>query len=96
MTNANDITTDSGPEPVDIDCQVHALLAEQKKIAIIWCIEDVQSFRPDLSDEQAWEVLQQVEDIHDAEWGISWQTLETVADDLFPQPAGAVEKPHGN
>jgi len=86
MTDTNDITTDSCPEPVDIDCQVHALLAKQKKIGIIWCIEDVRGLRPDLSDEKAWEVLQQVEDIHDAEWGISWTTLQTVADDLFPKP----------
>jgi hypothetical protein len=87
MTNANDITTGSRPEPVDIDCQVHALLAKQNKIAVIWCIEDVRGLRPDLSDEQAWEVLQQVRDIHDADWGINWTTLEQVADDLFPEPA---------
>jgi hypothetical protein len=28
-------------------------------------------------------VLQQVKDVHDAEWGISWTTLRTVASDLF-------------
>ncbi len=85
MTNANEITTDSCHEPVDIDCDVHALLAKQKKIAIIWCIEDVRTLRPDLNNEQAWVVLKQVEDIHDAEWGINWTTLEQVADDLFPE-----------
>jgi hypothetical protein len=62
---------------------IHAYLAERREIASIWHIEDVQSVRPDLNDDQAWEVLQQVEDIHDAEWGISWTTLETVASDLF-------------
>ena len=97
MTNANDITTDPCPEPVDIDCQVHALLAKQHKIAIIWCIEDVRGLRPDLSDEQAWEVLQQVEDIHDAEYGVSWTTLETIADDMFPENGpSSKEKRHGN
>ena len=30
-------------------------------------------------------MLQQVKDIHDAQWGISWATLEIVADDLFPE-----------
>jgi hypothetical protein len=30
-------------------------------------------------------VLQEVDDHHDAEWGINWTTLETVADDLFPE-----------
>ncbi len=46
MTNANDTTTDSCPELDDIDCQVRALLAKQKKIAIIWCIEDVPRRSP--------------------------------------------------
>ena len=55
-----------------------------REIAIIWSIDDVKHIRPDLSDEQAMEVLQEVKDCHDAEWGASWTTLETVADDLFP------------
>jgi len=46
----------------------------------------VKHIRPDLTDDQAWEVLEQVGDKHDAEWGITWTTLETVADDLFPEP----------
>lgn len=73
-------------EPADIDHHVHRLLAEEHKIAAIWCTDDVLGIRPDLNEEQAWEVLEQVGDIHDAEWGISWTTLETVADDLFPKP----------
>ena len=85
MTNANDIPTDACPEPADIDCNVHELLAKQHKIAVVWCTEDVRGLRPDLSAEQAWEVLLQVENIHDAELGISWTTLEIVADDLFPK-----------
>jgi hypothetical protein len=62
---------------------IHAILAERREIAVTWCVEDVKGIRPDLSDEQVWEVLQQVKDVHDAEWGISWTTLETVAADLF-------------
>jgi hypothetical protein len=92
MTNAKDITAGSCPEPMDVDYHVRQLLAEQHKIAVIWCIEDVRGLRPDLSDEQAWEVLQQVEDIHDAEWGISWTTLQTVAADLFPRPTSRRRK----
>jgi hypothetical protein len=80
-------------ESIDIDFQVHQLLSKHRRIAIIWCIEDVKHFRPDLSDEQAWEVLEQVRDIHDAEWGISWTTLRTVADDLFPQPDDSDQPP---
>jgi len=78
-------------DEIDIDPNVHQLLAKQNKIAIIWCTEDVQGLRPDLSEDQAWEVLQQVEDIHDAEYGINWTTLKTVADDLFPNLKGKQE-----
>ena len=53
-------------------------------IAIIWNIEDVQEVRPDLTDEQAAEVLQLVEDRHDANFGINWQSLDDCADILFP------------
>jgi len=73
-------------EAPDIDYFVHSILAGQRKIAAIWCSDDVRNSRPDLTDQQAWEVLEQVRDIHDAEWGISWTTLQTVADDMFPEP----------
>ena len=64
---------------------VHQFLAKHHSIAAIWSTDDVRGVRPQLTEEQAWEVLQQVGDIHDAEWGICWTTLETVADDMFPQ-----------
>jgi hypothetical protein len=80
-------------ESINIDAQVHQLLNKHRRIAIIWCIEDVRHLRPDLSADQAWEVLEQVRDIHDAEWGISWTTLRTVADDMFPQPDDSDELP---
>ena len=69
----------------DITLYVHDLLAKHRQIAAIWSIEDVKGVRPHLTDDQAWEVLEQLGDKHDAEWGISWTTLETVADDLFPK-----------
>ena len=43
------------------DIDVHAFLAERRQIALIWSIEDVQGIRPDLGDEQGWEVLQNVD-----------------------------------
>jgi hypothetical protein len=69
----------------DITLYVHDLLAKHRQIAAIWSIEDVKGVRPHLTDDQAWAVLEQVGDKHDAAWGISWTTLETVADDLFPE-----------
>jgi hypothetical protein len=68
---------------------IEAILAEHHQIAAIWGIEDVKSIRPDLSDEQAWEVLQTVDHDKDAELGITWFTLEMAAKDLFgdaPEP----------
>jgi hypothetical protein len=65
------------------DINIHALLAERKQIAAIWSIEDVQQVRPDLTDEQAWQVLEHADRKHDAELGINWLTLECIAEDLF-------------
>jgi hypothetical protein len=68
----------------DITLYVHDLLAKHRQIAAIWAIEDIKGMRPHLTADQAWEVLERVRDKHDAEWGITWTTLESVADDLFP------------
>lgn len=70
----------------DITLYVHDLLARHQQIAAIWSIEDVQSLRPDLTQDQAWEVLEYVGRKHDAEYGVSWMTLQIVADDMFPEP----------
>jgi hypothetical protein len=82
MTDKNDIASTTGSDPLD----AHELLAKHRMIGVVWCIQDVREVRPDLTDDQAWEVLQQVERKHDAEYGISWTTLEIFADDLFPKP----------
>ncbi len=69
--------------PPNDDIDIDALLADRKQIALIWSIEDVQQVRHDLTDEQAWEVLQQVKNDHDATLGVTWDTLEWAAKDLF-------------
>jgi hypothetical protein len=68
-----------------------ALLAERKQIAAIWGVEDVREVRPDLTDDQAWEVLQTAESQHDATVGITWDTLDLIADELFPRPENEQE-----
>ena len=70
----------------DITLYVHDLLTRHQQIAAIWSVEDVKGIRPHLTDNQAWEVLKEVGRKHDAEYGISWTTLETMADDMFPEP----------
>ena len=66
--------------------EIHKVLAERNQIAVIWDIEDVQILRPDLSDDQAWQVLEAVERNHDAGIGINWEVLEVQTEHLFPEP----------
>jgi hypothetical protein len=68
-------------EPPEID--IHELLTERRLIALLWGTEDVQGIRPDLSEDQCWEVLQYADRHKDAELGINWQTLEFAAEQLF-------------
>jgi hypothetical protein len=49
-----------------------------------WSIEDVQQIRPDLTDQQARDVLSHCERRFDASIGINWDILELHADELFP------------
>lgn len=67
------------------------LLSPQGEIAIVWSTDDVRSIRPDLSDDQAMEVLHLSESKHDANFGINWDTLAYAAEVLFgdaPEFAG--------
>lgn len=52
----------------------------------VWHLEDVKSRRPDLSDEQCREVLTALEKSHNAEIGINWDVIDTIASDQFPEP----------
>jgi hypothetical protein len=49
-----------------------------------WHIEDVQSVRPDLDEDQAVEVLCMLEQGFDANNGINWEVIEYTADEIFP------------
>jgi hypothetical protein len=70
-----------------LEIDVHELLAGRRQIAHIWGIDDVRDTRPDLDDDQAWQVLEKVERRLDSQYGISWDTIEIVAEDLFgPAP----------
>ncbi len=56
----------------------------QDCIAILWHIDDVKNVRPELTDDQCREVLRQCDHYHNAEIGINWEVIRTVADDCFP------------
>ena len=68
---------------ITTDDQTHATLAERREVAIIWCLEDVKEVRPDLDDDQCWQVLQNVKRHHDATIGVNWDVLDCVASLLF-------------
>jgi hypothetical protein len=79
--------------PVLTDNDFHALLAERREIAVIWCTEDVQEVRPDLTEGQSWEVLEATKRYHDATIGINWDVLSCHAHMLFGSaPAKAGEE----
>lgn len=70
------------------DIDIHQLLRKRRQVAVVWSIEDVQSVRPDLTEDEAWEVLQECERKHDCEYGFTWSYIECMADLLFrKQPA---------
>jgi hypothetical protein len=68
------------------DIDIHELLTQRRQVAVIWSIEDVQAVRPDLTDDQAWEVLKRCEKRHDAEIGFTWQFIELIAEEIFSPP----------
>jgi len=55
------------------------------EITITWCIMDMQEIRPDLTDQQAREVLHHAKRCHDDDCniGITWDTLTIWARELF-------------
>jgi len=59
-------------------------MSDDDRIMIMWSVEDVLTVRPNLTRDQAREVLHMVKRKHDASIGVCWQTLEIHADWLFP------------
>jgi hypothetical protein len=53
------------------------------QIVIVWSIDDVLERRPDLTKEQAKDVLDMVIRRHDCNFGVSWENLDYCAEELF-------------
>ena len=62
------------------------------QIAIIWSVEDVLMQCPWLSDEDAQEVLYNLEHKHDASIGINWDVIDITADIIFGDKYDGVDK----
>jgi len=56
------------------------------EISIVWSTEDVLSVRPDLTKEQAREVLYELDHNHDASIGISWDVIDIIAEGMYDRP----------
>ncbi len=59
------------------------ILEDNRMIAHVWTISDVHETRPDLTDDQAWEVLKACFRDLDSRDGITWDTIKTAAEKLF-------------
>lgn len=69
------------------------------EIAIIWHIDDVKEVAPDITDEQAREVLGLAYRYHDAEVGINWDTLRYYANEVMrfaKEPISTREQARGH
>jgi hypothetical protein len=71
------------PSDPNADFRIQQALTACNLIAVTWCIEDVKGIRPDLDEDQCWEVLERAKDQHDADYGITWTFLRDIADELF-------------
>ena len=54
-------------------------------ITIEWHVDDVLEQRPDLTTEQAREVLHALRRYHDADLGINWEVIYWTADEIYPK-----------
>ena len=63
-----------------------AILDPFSEAAVVWSARDVLDVRPDLTLEQASEVLHHVIRQHDANHGIGWHDFEYFAGTLFGDP----------
>jgi hypothetical protein len=73
-------------QPMDMD-DIKAELKKHGYVAILWSVDDVKEIREDLTDGEAFLVLEQCAHEHDASLGITWDTLRDVAAELFEEAA---------
>lgn len=79
-----DVLIEFGDEDWQYDVDIAEHLAESRRVGLIYSTEDVQVVRPDLDEDQAWDVLQQFqaacEDCPDP----MFETIQQLADMAYP------------
>jgi hypothetical protein len=76
---------------IGLNTLIAEALVESQQVAILWGLEDVLVIRPDLTDDEAWAVLQYAEKHHDAGIGLNWHLIESAAECLFGPEPDAIE-----
>jgi len=66
-----------------VDVDIHELLADHQAIGIVWDTGHVKDQRPDLTEEQAWEVLHAID--YDRLNDPMLETIRLVAENLYPR-----------
>ena len=49
-------------------------------IEIVWCVDDIRSLGYQCTDKQGMSVLNNIKEYHDANYGITWDTLDGTAE----------------
>ena len=74
--------------PVEFDLE--ELLLDEHLIGIIWNVQLVLEERPDLTEEQAWKVLQACQPPFEEVTDPIRRTVHQIAEEMFPLPKGRV------
>jgi hypothetical protein len=78
--------------PDEHEFDIYELLDEQHAIALIWDTSHVKDQRPDLTEEQAWEVLQECQSSWDRLNDPMLETIHQVAENLYPTGKEALRR----
>lgn len=72
----------------------HIEILEDKVLVLRddWYVDDVLAIRPDLTEDEAENVLERVADMHDCNIGITWDVIRIHASCLYPEKDEEDEK----
>jgi len=56
-----------------------------RSIQIAWTTDDVQLARPDLTENQAWEILKAIQNENNHRIEVNWDTIGGMATWLYPE-----------
>ena len=84
FTGINNWILDHTDSAKAIDHLIGELLKARKHVAAIWSIHDVSAIRPDLSLSECWEILQHAARKHAHGIGLTRNSIESVAYELYP------------